>query len=212
MSTTGSAMEDLAAELSALDVDPVVRWSAIDAVFRTWATRSDLHRSVRGHLAELSASAVAVVTARSKEATTHFAWCLRDERDEPFTFWLHEYKPYRDWRGGYADSVHNHRYHFCTTLLHGSYQHERYDVTIDPDTGLIARADLRRSSTCVAGDAGALLFTDFHRIPYAGDGTKTFLVKSRQIAPWSLSFDEATQRGYRHVPASSRLIGLANDI
>lgn len=209
MSTTTSAVENLAAQLSALDVDPVAGWAEIDEVFRGWATRPDVHSSVRQYLSRLSPSAV---TARSKEATTHYAWCLRDKEEEPFTFWIHEYKPFGDWRPGYADSVHNHRYHFCTTLLHGSYQHERYDVTIDQATGLIVDAELRRSTTFVAGDTGALLFTDFHRIPYASDGTKTFLVKSRQIAPWSLSYDATMKRGFRHVPAASRLIELVGDI
>ena len=55
----------------------------------------------------------------SRETTTHFAWCLLDRPDDGFSFWLHEYKPQQDWRIGYADSVHNHRYHFCTTILRG---------------------------------------------------------------------------------------------
>ena len=79
---------------------------------------------------------------RSRETTTHFAWCLRDVPDEPFTFWLHEYKEQRDWRQGYADSVHNHRYHFCTTILRGGYLHERYAATINPSTELIGSAEL----------------------------------------------------------------------
>jgi hypothetical protein len=157
----------------------------------------------------MPADEAAAMTIRSRETTTHFAWCLRDQPDEPFTFWLHEYKPQRDWRQGYADSVHNHRYHFCTTILVGWYLHERYRATIDPGTGLIATAELVDSTTCGAGAAGRVLAHEFHRIPYAADVTMTFLVKSREVNSWSLSYDPATRTSHRHVPVEFRLGDLA---
>lgn len=189
--------------------DPAQAWPAIHDRFRTWSTRPGLRAGLREHLQELPADDVAAVTTRSRETTTHFAWCLRDRRDEPFAFWLHEYKPHHDWRPGYADSVHNHRYHFCSALLRGDYLHERHGVTIDPRSELIAAITLLDRRTFETGDAGFLLASDFHRIPRASDGTMTFVLKSRPVTPWSLSFDPATGTGHRHVPVESRLADLA---
>ena len=41
------------------------------------------------------------------------------------------------------------------------------------------------------------------------DGTVTFLVKSRMVTPWSLSYDPDTGRSQRHIPMRSRLADLA---
>jgi hypothetical protein len=204
------ALTDLAEQLRGAGRDPTPDWPQIHDRFLAWATHPGLRRQLRSHLQELPAEAVAAVISRSRETTTHFAWCLRDRVDEPFSFWLHEYKPNYDWRPGYADSVHNHRYHFCSTLLRGEYLHELHGVTLDPATALITAATLIDSSTYGTGDAGYLLASDFHRIPRSSDGTMTFVVKSRQVSPWSLSFDPATRTGHRHVPVESRLADLTD--
>ena len=190
--------------------DPDRTWPAIHDRFLTWAAQPGLRGKLREHLQELPADGVSAITTRSRETTTHFAWCLRDHRDEAFSFWLHEYKPHHDWRPGYADSVHNHRYHFCTALLRGEYLHERHAVTIDPHSELIAAVALLDRRTFEKGDAGFLLTSDFHRIPRASDGAMTFVLKSRPVTPWSLSFDPVTRTGHRHVPVESRLADLAS--
>jgi hypothetical protein len=149
------------------------------------------------------------VVARSKETTTHFAWCLYDRPEDEFSLWLHEYKPQRSWLPGYANTVHNHRYHFCTTLLCGGYLHERYTADVAAD-GTAIRSVTRTDGTYVpAGAGGCLRSCEFHRIPVADDHTMTFLVKSRMVEPWSLSFDPATGLSQRHLPLSSRLSALA---
>ncbi|HWM01863.1 MAG TPA: hypothetical protein VNP92_05950, partial [Actinophytocola sp.] len=179
------AIGELAEQLSSAEFDLPRRWDAVDKWFENWAERPGLRANLRHHLLELPTEQATAVIERSRETTTHFAWCLRDRPEEPFTFWLHEYKEQRDWRQGYADSVHNHRYHFSTTILQGSYLHERYAATIDPHTDMIDTAELTRSTPCPEGATGFLLASDFHRIPRAMDGTMTFLVKSRQVTPWS---------------------------
>jgi hypothetical protein len=57
-----------------------------------------------------------------------------------------------------------------------------------------------------------MLADEFHRIPEAADGTMTFLVKSRPVSSFSLSFDPATGIGHRHVPVEVRLGELADRI
>ncbi|ONI90270.1 hypothetical protein ALI22I_13215 [Saccharothrix sp. ALI-22-I] len=207
-----SALAELAA-LIAVDDPPVVdHWGHVERRFREWAVRPGLRERLRGHLRSLSPQDEMRVVARSRETTTHFAWCLRDEPAEPFTFWLHEYKPQRDWRPGYADSVHNHRYHFCTIILSGSYLHERFTANVADDGRAILSTALLRSAEAREGTSGTMLAHEFHRIPRAADDTMTFLVKSRAISPWSLSYDPDTRTSHRHVPVEARLEDLTNNL
>ncbi|MGX7828706.1 hypothetical protein ACTG9Q_26780 [Actinokineospora sp. 24-640] len=211
MLTRVHALPDLAGGLCAT---PGLQagWETAHAVFESWVDGRAPRAAIRRHLSELSAAEAAALVSRSRETTTHFAWCLRDEPEEPFSFWLHEYKPQRDWRAGYADSVHNHRYHFCTVILSGGYRHERFDTDIDPATGLVNEVRMTRGAHYDTGTAGYLLAEEFHRIPTAADGTMTFLVKSRPVADWSLSYDPATRVGHRHVPVECRLQELTRSI
>jgi hypothetical protein len=209
MRTRLSALTDLAGELRATDVDD---WATVAAQFYDWAGQPDLRDELRIYMRGLTGNAATAVTARSRETTTHFAWCLLDQPTDAFSFWLHEYKPQQDWRIGYADSVHNHRYHFCTTILRGRYVHERFTAELDPAGLAIRSTALLRSGVCETGEAGMMLSEDFHRIPKAEDGTMTFLVKSRPVRAWSLSFDPVTGISRRHVPIEQRLGLLADRI
>lgn len=205
-----SALGELAEQLGSAELDLSRHWDTVDTWFEAWAEQPGLRTNLRHHLLELPTEQATAMITRSRETSTHFAWCLRDQPGEPFTFWLHEYKEQRDWRAGYADSVHNHRYHFCTTILRGGYLHERYAATINPGTELIGSTELLASAACPVGASAYLLASDFHRIPRAADGTMTFLVKSREVTPWSLSYDPDTHESHRHVPVESRLEHLAN--
>jgi hypothetical protein len=104
--------------------------------------------------------------------------------------------------------VHNHRYHFCTTLLSGAYLHERFTAELDEQATQIRAVTQQRATTCREGVSGYLLSHEFHRIPEVDDGTMTFLVKSRMVAPWSLSYDPGTGLSQRHIPMHSRLADL----
>lgn len=212
MPTGLSVVTDLASAIRRVPPPVGDRWPSVARVFREWTDDPALRRALLAHLRVLPPDEAAAVVARSKEATTHFAWCLYDEPGDPFSLWLHEYKPHRDWQPGYANSVHNHRYHFCTVLLSGGYQHERFTADVDA-TGTVVRAVTRRDGTfCAEGTGGYLRSDEFHRIPTADDGTMTFLVKSRPVAPWSLSFDPRTGVSRRHLPMSTRLADLADRV
>lgn len=202
---------DLASTITAAGPPAVDRWE-VGPVFDGWAAQPGLREGLRRHLRTLGPQEERLLVTRSRETTTHFAWCLRDEPTEPFTFWLHEYKPQRDWRHGYADSVHNHRYHFCTTILSGGYLHERYTARLGDGDRTILSAALLRRAECRTGATGTMLAHEFHRIPRAEDDTMTFLVKSRAVSPWSLSYDPDTLTSHRHVPVESRLEELTNQL
>ncbi len=211
-SSGSSALADLATIVAVADPPVVDHWEQVRTRFPEWAARPGLRAGLRAHLRALSPKEQMRVAARSRETTTHFAWCLRDEPAEPFTFWLHEYKPQCDWRAGYADSIHNHRYHFCTTLLSGSYLHERFTARLAEDGRSVQDTALLRSTQALEGDSGTMLAHEFHRIPKAADDTLTFLVKSRAVTPWSLSYDPDTRTSHRHVPVESRLEELTNTL
>jgi hypothetical protein len=207
MRTRLSALADLAGEMRATDITD---WTAVSGRFAAWATRPGLRDELRHHLRTLSGEVATAVIARSRETTTHFAWCLLNEPADKFSFWLHEYKPQKDWRPGYADSVHNHRYHFCTTILRGNYVHERFDTEMDVARHIVKSVTMVHSGLCDVGDSGTVLSDEFHRIPKAADGTMTFLVKSRPVRGWSLSFDPVSSVSRRHVPVEERLNRLAD--
>ena len=212
MLTRLSPLSELAARLRTAGFPLAPNWRTVETWFRPWAEQAGLRDELRDQLRSLSGAEAAKIMRSSRETTTHFAWCLLDHPGEEFSFWLHEYKDPADWREGYADSVHNHRYHFCTTILRGNYVHERFHTTHDGKSGLITSVELHRRTLCQAGSCAVMLADEFHRIPEAAEGTMTFLVKSRPVSDFSLSFDPATGIGHRHVPVEVRLGELADRI
>lgn len=202
MLTETSALGGLTAELAGLEAPLAARWERVHEIFLCWVCLPEFRTHLRDFVYDRPAAEVAV---RSRETTTHFAWCLLDEPGTEFSLWLHEYKPQRDWRRGYADSVHNHRYHFCTTMLHGGYLQESYDVEVSTETGMITSVSSRGRARCGIGSSRMMLASDFHRIVTAEDDTMTFLVKSRPVTDWSLSYDPEYDIGHRHVPVENRL-------
>ena len=185
-------------------------WPARYGRFQAWVrAQPDLLGTLRAELRGLSAPDLTWLGAGSRETTTHFAWRLMDEPDDPFSCWLHEYKPQRDWLPGYANTVHNHRYDFGTTVLSGGYLHEWFDVELDSSGELVRGATPAGAETFLPGAVCAVTADRFHRIPRAKDGTVTFLIKSRPVKSWSVSFDPVTRVSRRHVPVEVRVGELA---
>lgn len=203
--TRTSALAELADLIRAADRPLQTNWLTVHNRFADWTRRTAMRDELRQHLRSLDGTGTEGVLTNSRETTTHFAWCLLNRPEDEFSIWLHEYKPQVDWRPGYADSVHNHRYHFCTTILRGGYRHQRFAADLNPVTGLIRDVRLLRSTDCGPTTTGYLLAEEFHRIPAAVDSTMTLLVKSRPLRDHSLSFDPATNTGHRHIPVENRL-------
>ena len=192
---------------------PGDRWATAHATTERWvAAQPDLLAALREQLRSLPDRATAEIAAGSRETTTHFAWQLVNDPDAPFSFWLHEYKPQRDWWLGYANSVHNHRYHFSSTVLAGGFQHEWYDVQLDPTGELVRGLSCSASEMWKPGPARLVTADRFHRVARAIDGTVTFLVKSDAVRGWSLSVDPGTWVSRRHVPVEGRIGDLADRI
>lgn len=62
-----------------------------------------------------------------RETATHWKWFVGGDPAGP-QIWIHEYKPRGERRPGYADSIHDHRYSFCSALVRGGYRHVVYSV------------------------------------------------------------------------------------
>lgn len=193
-------------------------WASVHLATATWlAAQPGLLPTIRDWLRALPPDAAAAIAAGSRETTTHFAWRLAAPTGMPFSFWLHEYKPRREWLAGYANTVHNHRYHFCTTVLAGGYRHEWHDVRLDPRTAATCAPQassvrLRASEQWDPGPVRSVAADEWHRIPTARDGTVTFLVKSRPVRRHSVSVEPETLRTTRHVPVEERITDLADRI
>ena len=206
-----SPLAEIAAGLRAAPA-PLQHWAEVDALFRSWVGEPDFRTELKAHLLRLTGSDRAIGTGRSKETTTHDAWCLADDPADEFSLWLHLYKPQRDWRAGYANTVHNHRYHFSTTILTGSYLHQRFDARLDPGGREVRGARLTETVIRRAGSHEVMLSEQFHRIPRAEDGTITFLVKSSPVRPWSLSYDPGRGTSWQHTSRRERLTELAEHL
>jgi hypothetical protein len=184
--------------------------SSAHGLFEGWVrSQPDLLDGLRRDLRALTQPQAARLAAGSREVTTHFAWRLLDLPDDRFSLWLNEYKPQHDWLPGYGNTVHNHRYHFSTAVLLGSYWHEWFDAELDTAGELIRSVAPAGAEMFGQGPVAAIPADRFHRIPRAEDVTITLLAKSRPVKPWSLSFDPRTGVGRRHVPVEVRVNYLA---
>lgn len=189
------------------------RWQPAHELVQRWAgDQPDLLAALREQLRALPPAAGAHIAAGSRETTTHFAWRLVHDDALPFSLWLHQYKPRYDQWLGYANSVHNHRYHFSSIVLAGGFQHEWYHVDLDPTGERVFGLSCAGAQPWRPGPVRLVTAERFHRVARAVDGTVTFVVKSAPVRGWSLSVDPATMVSRRHVPVEGRIGELAERI
>jgi hypothetical protein len=186
-------------------------WRHAAAVLAAWSTSSGPARArVTTYLRDLPVESQVAVATRSRETATHYAWCVHDMPTEPFSLWINEYKLAGRWPPTYANSVHNHRYDFCTRVLAGGYVHERYRVGWDHDSGRLVSVSLH--DRCGLGEDDMLIVPAdvYHRIPAAHDGTLTLLVKARPRFRQSFSYDPTKHTTQIHIPIEARFDALVD--
>lgn len=147
----------------------------------------------------------------SRETPTHYKWHLGTAPDKSFTIWLHEYKPHAIRSGGYAQTIHNHRYPMTALLLAGGYRYTQYEVG---HTGADRPAEVRTvSSRQITGGAiYSMRESDFHSVTEIQDGTVSLLVQGRSLRPYSISVDAQSCRVSRHVPIEGRINNLRSTL
>lgn len=151
------------------------------------------------------------ILPRSRETPTHYKWHLLTAPDHSFTVWLHEYKPRASRSGGYAQTIHNHRYPMSALVLTGGYQCTEYKVER-------SHGDDRASIQVITGWqlAGGSVYSmrenEFHSVTQIEDGTMSLLVQGQPTRPYSVSVDAGSRRTSCHVPIEGRLDHLRSSL
>jgi hypothetical protein len=180
-------------------------WRATGSILSDWAHPAEATARIAAYLRSLSPEHHAAISRRARETATHYAWCLYDKPDEPMSIWVNEYKDPARWPSRYANSVHNHRYDFCTRILAGSYVHETYRISWEPATTTLTCAALKERREVELGAVLDVAAEIFHRIPSARAGTLTLLVKARPRFGHSFSYDPDTHTTEIHIPVEARI-------
>lgn len=107
-------------------------------------------------------------------------YVLWDDNSDGSRARLH-YWPKNDWP---FESIHDHRFNFCATVIKGHYVHEEYDVIENEDNNKV-EIELTRKTIVNTGDAYFFKAGTFHRVLPSDEETISFLVRSGQQLPYS---------------------------
>jgi hypothetical protein len=157
----------------------------------------------RRELGDLSEHSFHEMLPRSRETPTHYKWHLFANDDDGVQVWLHEYKPKTTRSGGYAQTIHNHRYSMSALLLTGGYCYRGYKVTINED-GLHADVQVADSWDICEGGAYSMTPDEFHSVTEIQDGTVSLMIQGRAVRPHSTSIEPGSGRLIHHLPIEHR--------
>jgi hypothetical protein len=151
------------------------------------------------------------ILPRSRETPTHYKWHLLTAPDRSFTVWLHEYKPRASRSGGYAQTIHNHRYPMSALVLTGGYQCTKYKVerSLGDDRASI---QVITGWQLAGGSVYSMRENEFHSVTQIEDGTMSLLVQGQPTRPYSVSVDAGSRRTSCHVPIEGRLDHLRSSL
>ncbi|MGH9194329.1 MAG: hypothetical protein ACRD1T_01145 [Acidimicrobiia bacterium] len=138
----------------------------------------------------------------SNETSTHFQWRVHRGPEDGYEIWLHEYKPQGLLRSGYADSIHDHRYWFASSLLAGGFTQTTYCV--EESTGVRRLRETGKVSF-TKGTAYVVDPSAVHSISDFSYPTLTLLVRSRAIKPYSTEFRLSDGRAVHYYPLRTRI-------
>lgn len=145
------------------------------------------------------------VASQSRETTTHYKWLLASDRNLRAQIWLHEFKPKRERRPGFASTIHNHRYPFQVVALTGSYLNKRYKVGFDGMSLRIISHELVKCEHFCEGLAYSMEPYEFHCLESIEEGTKTLVMELAPVTLSSFSVDQRGDRMIEHVPLEVRV-------
>lgn len=133
----------------------------------------------------------------SRETTTHWKWFVAGDVPGPL-IWIHEYKPSASRRGGYAQSIHDHRYSFCSAIVHGGYTHRRFAIGGDQALNTCSAESLSAPHVyCLDAD-------EVHSVDDILDGTLTLIVQAPKRRGYSTEYFADGRAACRHYDFSSR--------
>lgn len=149
-----------------------------------------------------------LMASRSRETTTHYKWLLAADRRIQARVWLHEFKPRRERREGFAATVHNHRYSFQTLVLRGSYVNTLYQVSFDRNTLRVHSCEPVDENEVPAYARYAMSPNEYHSLRDIEDGTQTLVMESAPALSASFSLDQEGGRMVQHIPLEARVDAL----
>ena len=144
---------------------------------------------------------------QSRETSSHFKWHLLTLHDGSANVWLHEYKSSSTRSGGYAQSVHNHRYPMSVLVLAGGYCYTQYGVKVSADK-LHAEVCVRGVHQLSRGSIYSMSPSEFHSATQILNGTASLMIQGAPITTFSTSVDLVTLKMTHHVPIEYRLNSL----
>jgi hypothetical protein len=120
---------------------------------------------------------------RCHETATHYKWFVHYDERHGYRVWLHQYKPQRERRNGYAEVPHNHRYSLASLIVLGGLVHHSFERT---EHGLLELEGERQAYS--QGDVYTLEWQRVHRLSGLLDGTVTLVVESPVVRNFSEAF------------------------
>jgi hypothetical protein len=169
---------------------------------RELLTAKTLAEELVSWLAGRPADELQQIVERSLERTTHFKWFL-GARPTEYVVWLHEYKPPAIYERatGFAASVHNHRYGFCSRVLRGALEVSTFAPPSRGD-GAVSLVGRHRVHL---GETMALTPEDIHRIDQVAPHTCTIVIQGPTARNFSTCYDAPGGFGRRVYDMQSRL-------
>lgn len=143
------------------------------------------------------------IAGRSRETATHFKWLLAQANG--VRVWLHEFKRTRERRGGFASTVHNHRYPFKAIALTGSYVNCRYEIGFERASLSILQQDVLSHDPFADGATYVMAPEEFHRVESIADGTQSLVIEFAPVASSSFSFEPGSEYMIEHIPLEVRV-------
>jgi hypothetical protein len=165
-------------------------------------TAKDLTDDLAAWLTTRPSGELAQILDRSLERTTHFKWFL-GAGPSAYVVWLHEYKPPElfDQATGFAASVHNHRYGFCSCVLRGGLDVSAFRTPRYPGDPVRLMGRRRIGP----GETMTLSHEDVHRIDQVEPQTCTILIQGPPARNFSTCYDPRSGHGRRLYDMESRL-------
>jgi hypothetical protein len=127
--------------------------------------------------------------------------------DTRVNVWLHEYKPKASRSGGYAQSIHNHRYPMSVLLLTGGYSCGSFTVQADPD-GVHAEVRPIGAERLRGGNVYSMSPDEFHSVTEIRDGTVSLMVQGSPVRTTSVSVESGSRLLVSHTPIEYRHANL----
>lgn len=116
------------------------------------------------------------------ETATHYKWFIYFDKKRRFKVWLHQYKPERERRIGYAEVPHNHRYSLASVVLSGGFMHHYYNAGPELSECVEERCTYR------PGDAYLVTWQRVHKLSELADQTLTVVIEGPPVRNFSEAF------------------------